>query len=38
MVENHLSGLVWRLMRGCAPLVDGLKRAGFEGGWLAALP
>jgi hypothetical protein len=38
MVENHLSGLVWRLMRGCAPLVDGLRRAGFEGGWLAALP
>ena len=36
MIENHLSGLVWRLMRGCAPIVSGLKRAGFEGGWLAA--
>ncbi len=36
MIENHLSDLVWRLMRGCAPLVRGLKRAGFEGGWLTA--
>ncbi|MEP7102369.1 MAG: glucoamylase family protein [Burkholderiales bacterium] len=34
MIENHLSGLVWRLMRGCAPIVTGLQRAGFEGGWL----
>ena len=34
MIENHLSGLVWRLMRRCAPIVTGLKRAGFEGGWL----
>ena len=38
MIENHLSGLVWRLMRGCAPLVAGLRRAGFEGGWLDAAP
>ena len=35
MIENHLSGMVWQLMRGCAPLVEGLRRAGFEGGWLA---
>jgi hypothetical protein len=34
MIENHRSGLVWRLMRGCAPLVAGLRRAGFVGGWL----
>jgi hypothetical protein len=38
MVENHRSGLTWRLMRSCAPLVAGLRRAGFTGGWLAAIP
>lgn len=34
MVENHRSGLPWRLMRGCPYLVNGLRRAGFTGGWL----
>ena len=34
MIENHLDGTVWRLMRGCPYLVDGLRRAGFSGGWL----
>ena len=34
MIENHLTGLIWRLTRGCAPLVQGLRRAGFEGGWI----
>jgi hypothetical protein len=34
MIENHRSGLIWRLMRRCAPLVRGLRAAGFEGGWL----
>ncbi len=34
MIENYCSGLPWRLMRGCAPLVHGLRRAGFSGGWL----
>ena len=34
MIENHRSGLVWKLMRGCAPIVEGLRRAGFSGGWL----
>ena len=33
-MENYRSGLVWRLMRGCPYLVDGLRRAGFAGGWL----
>jgi hypothetical protein len=36
MIENHLSGLVWELMRGCPYIVDGLQRAGFDGGWLGA--
>ena len=38
MVENHRSGLTWRLMHSCAPLVAGLRRAGFAGGWLDAIP
>jgi hypothetical protein len=33
MLENHHSGLVWRVMRGNAHLVRGLERAGFAGGW-----
>ena len=33
-VENYRTGLVWRLMRQCTPLADGLRRIGFEGGWL----
>ncbi len=34
MIENHRSGLIWKLMRN-SPLVRlGLKRAGFRGGWL----
>jgi hypothetical protein len=34
MIENYRSGLVWRLMRRCPYVVAGLRRAGFEGGWL----
>jgi hypothetical protein len=34
MIENHRSGLIWKLMRSSAPIRRGLKRAGFEGGWL----
>jgi len=34
MTENHRSGMLWQLMRGCRYLQDGLRRAGFEGGWL----
>ncbi len=36
MIENHLSGLVWDLFRTCPYAVQGLRRAGFEGGWLDA--
>ena len=35
MVENYQSGLVWRLTRGCPPIVAGLRAAGFTGGWLS---
>ena len=34
MVENYRSGLIWRLLRGCPWVVAGLRRAGFENGWL----
>lgn len=34
MIENHRSGLPWSLMRQCPYLVTGLRRAGFQGGWL----
>jgi hypothetical protein len=34
MIENHRTGLVWEMMRRCSYVRDGLKRTGFEGGWL----
>jgi hypothetical protein len=34
MIENHRSGFLWLLMRQCPYLVTGLRRAGFNGGWL----
>ncbi len=34
MIENYRSGLPWRLMRSCPYAVQGLRRAGFSGGWL----
>ena len=35
-IENHLSGLIWRLFRQSPEVVTGLRRAGFRGGWLDA--
>lgn len=35
MIENYRSGLPWQLMKTCHPIVNGLRRAGFQGGWLA---
>jgi hypothetical protein len=34
MIENHRTGLIWRLMRDCPPIRAGLRQAGFRGGWL----
>jgi hypothetical protein len=34
MIENHRSDFLWRLMRSCPYIIDGLRRAGFVGGWL----
>lgn len=34
MIENYRTGLLWNIMRQCEPVVVGLRRAGFAGGWL----
>jgi hypothetical protein len=34
MIENYRSELLWRLTRQCPHVVAGLRRAGFDGGWL----
>ena len=37
MIENHRTGLVWRVMRRNPHVQRGLFRAGFRGGWLEAV-
>lgn len=34
MIENHLTGWFWELMKRCPYVETGLRRAGFSGGWL----
>lgn len=34
MIENYRSGLPWRLTASLSCIRDGLRRAGFRGGWL----
>jgi len=34
MIANYRDALVWKVMRNNAYLLQGLKRAGFTGGWL----
>jgi hypothetical protein len=34
MIENYRSGLLWRLTKQCIPVVEGLRKAGFQNGWL----
>jgi hypothetical protein len=34
MIENHRSGMIWNLMKKSEPVVRGLCRAGYRGGWL----
>lgn len=36
MIENYRSEFLWRLMRGCSYIIEGLRQAGFSGGWLDA--
>jgi hypothetical protein len=35
MIENYRSGMIWKLMRQCPHIGNGLRRAGFTGGWLS---
>lgn len=34
MIENYQTEMIWQLMRQSPPVVRGLLRAGFTGGWL----
>ena len=34
MIENHRTEMIWKLMRGCPHIRNGLRRTGFRGGWL----
>jgi hypothetical protein len=34
MIENYRTGMMWSLMRNCPYVQEGLRRAGFTGGWL----
>ena len=34
MIENYRTGLIWSITRKCPFLTEGLRRAGFSGGWL----
>jgi hypothetical protein len=34
MIENYRTGLIWNIMCRCQPIVTGLRKAGFAGGWL----
>jgi hypothetical protein len=35
MIENYRTGLIWKLMRECPYVGEGLRHAGFAGGWLS---
>jgi hypothetical protein len=37
MIENYRSGLIWRLMRRSPVIIEGLRRAGFRGGWFGSV-
>jgi len=34
MIENYKSGLIWNIMKRCPHITNGLRLAGFSGGWL----
>lgn len=34
MIENYQSGLIWETIKKCPYIIQGLKEAGFTGGWL----
>ncbi|MBS1689348.1 MAG: hypothetical protein JSS96_11525 [Bacteroidetes bacterium] len=36
MIENFQSELIWNIIKKCPHIKEGLRRAGFKGGWLSA--
>ena len=38
MIANYRDELIWRAMRRSPPVIAGLRRAGFTGGWLEQAP
>lgn len=34
MIENYRTGFLWELMKKCPLIAEGLRKAGFNGGWL----
>ncbi len=34
LIENYQTGLIWDITRRCPYFAEGLRRAGFTGGWL----
>ena len=36
MIENYRTEMIWRLMRENSIIIEGLRQAGFSGGWLDA--
>jgi hypothetical protein len=38
MIENHRTGLIWEHLKRSPYIVQGLRRAGFTGGWLDGSP
>jgi hypothetical protein len=34
MIENFQSELIWKTFRECRYILEGLRHAGFRGGWL----
>ncbi len=37
MIENHRSGILWDVMKKNPYILEGLRKAGFSGGWLEKL-
>jgi hypothetical protein len=35
MIENHHTEILWNVMKKNPYILAGLKKAGFEGGWLS---
>lgn len=36
MIDNFQNGLMWKLTSHCPYIINGLRRAGFSGGWLSS--